>query len=87
VGKAGGANLDWNNLGFEFRATKSHIKFVWKNGQWDQVRCVCVCASVSGRRGALQQVFKNATCMHAGGIESDGTKCVRSMLSTKQQLT
>ena len=37
MGKAGGANLDWNNLGFEFRPTKSHIKFVWKNGQWDQV--------------------------------------------------
>lgn len=30
--------MDWANLGFEFRATKSHIKFVWKNGQWDQVR-------------------------------------------------
>lgn len=38
VGKAGGANLDWANLGFEFRPTKSHIKFVWKNGQWDEVR-------------------------------------------------
>ena len=36
--KAGGANLDWNNLGFEFRPTRSHIKFVWKNGKWDEVR-------------------------------------------------
>ena len=36
---AGGAGLDWANLGFEFRPTKSHIKFVYKNGAWDEVGC------------------------------------------------
>ena len=30
----GTADLDWANLGFEFRQTRSHIKFVWKDGQW-----------------------------------------------------
>ncbi|TFJ80689.1 hypothetical protein NSK_007866 [Nannochloropsis salina CCMP1776] len=32
----GTANLDWANLGFEFRQTRSHIKFVWKNGEWSE---------------------------------------------------
>lgn len=36
--KVGSAQLDWANLGFEFRPTKSHIKFVWKNGEWSEVR-------------------------------------------------
>lgn len=34
--KPGTAPLDWANLGFEFRPTKSHMKFVWKNGKWDE---------------------------------------------------
>lgn len=33
----GSANLDWPNLGFEFRPTKSHLKFVWKDGKWSDV--------------------------------------------------
>ena len=32
----GTADLDWANLGFEFRQTRSHIKFVWKDGQWSE---------------------------------------------------
>lgn len=33
---AGAANLDWANLGFEFRQTRSHLKYVWKNGEWSK---------------------------------------------------
>ena len=29
VGEPGTADLDWANLGFEFRPTKSHLKVVW----------------------------------------------------------
>lgn len=46
--KPGTAPLDWANLGFEFRPTKSHMKFVWKNGKWDEVgfsSCKYLCAS------------------------------------------
>ena len=33
----GSANLDWEGLGFEFRETNSHLKFVWKEGVgWDK---------------------------------------------------
>ncbi|CAM9184014.1 unnamed protein product [Chrysoparadoxa australica] len=32
----GTAPLDWENLGFEYRTTKSHIKFVCKDGQWGE---------------------------------------------------
>ena len=38
--KVGSANLDWPNLGFEFRPTKSHIKFVFKDGKWSEVSSV-----------------------------------------------
>jgi len=31
---AGAQNLDWVNLGFEFRQTRSHIKVVYKDGAW-----------------------------------------------------
>lgn len=30
----GDAGLDWNNLGFEFRPTNSHIQATYKNGVW-----------------------------------------------------
>lgn len=30
----GSADLDWKELGFEFRPTNSHIEITYKNGQW-----------------------------------------------------
>jgi len=32
----GAQNLDWTNLGFQFRATRSHIKFEYKDGHWGE---------------------------------------------------
>jgi hypothetical protein len=32
----GSANLDWAELGFEFRQTKSHLRFTFKEGAWDE---------------------------------------------------
>ncbi len=29
-------NLDWENLGFSFRPTKSNIRFTYRNGEWDE---------------------------------------------------
>jgi branched-chain amino acid aminotransferase len=28
-------SIDWNNLGFSYSDTKSHIRYVWKDGKWD----------------------------------------------------
>ena len=34
--RVGAANLDWPNLGFEFRETNSHLKYTWREGEgWD----------------------------------------------------
>mmetsp|Transcript_11807 Transcript_11807/g.15424 ORF Transcript_11807/g.15424 Transcript_11807/m.15424 type:complete len:401 (-) Transcript_11807:258-1460(-) len=33
---AGSQDLDWENLGFAFRPTRSHIKFVYKDGEWGE---------------------------------------------------
>lgn len=32
----GSANLDWAELGFEFRQTKSHLKYTFKDGAWNE---------------------------------------------------
>ena len=32
----GSADLDWPTLGFEFRETKSHLKFTYSNGAWNE---------------------------------------------------
>ena len=29
----GSADLDWPNLGFEFRKTNAHVKYTWKEGE------------------------------------------------------
>ncbi|CAM9770525.1 unnamed protein product [Ectocarpus sp. 13 AM-2016] len=32
----GTADMDWENLGFEYRDVNSHVKFTFKNGAWDE---------------------------------------------------
>ncbi len=27
--------IDWNDLGFSYTATKSHVRYVWRDGKWD----------------------------------------------------
>jgi len=34
----GSANLDWDNLGFEYIPTHGHMVFKWKDGKWDTGR-------------------------------------------------
>ena len=31
-------DVDWKDLGFEFRPTKSHLKLEYKDGAWGKVR-------------------------------------------------
>lgn len=28
--------MDWENLGFEFRQTRSYLRYVWRDGEWDE---------------------------------------------------
>jgi len=41
----GTAALDkpWEQLGFEFRQTKSNVRIVYKNGSWGEIQLVEVC--------------------------------------------
>lgn len=38
--EVGSARLDWENLGFDYVPTKSHTRYVWKDGAWDAGRSV-----------------------------------------------
>eukprot|EP00931_Biecheleriopsis_adriatica_P018579 TRINITY_DN12977_c0_g1_i2.p1 TRINITY_DN12977_c0_g1~~TRINITY_DN12977_c0_g1_i2.p1 ORF type:complete len:407 (-),score=68.13 TRINITY_DN12977_c0_g1_i2:87-1307(-) len=38
--KVGSAHLDWSSLGFDYVPTKSHVRYVWKDGAWDAGRSV-----------------------------------------------
>jgi hypothetical protein len=42
LGKPGTAQLDvpWEELGFEFRPTKSHVRIVYRNGEWGPTELV-----------------------------------------------
>lgn len=45
LGKPGTAELDvpWEELGFEFRPTNSHVRITYKNGEWGAPELVKVC--------------------------------------------
>lgn len=36
VATPGTADMDWANLGFEYRDVNSHVKFTFKDGRWDE---------------------------------------------------
>ena len=40
VGAPGTADLDWSNLGFEFRPTKSHLRMTYSDGKWGEAELV-----------------------------------------------
>ncbi|EJK53155.1 hypothetical protein THAOC_27464, partial [Thalassiosira oceanica] len=40
VGAPGTADLPWEDLGFEFRTTKSHLRMVYKDGKWGEAELV-----------------------------------------------
>lgn len=40
VGAPGTAELPWSELGFEFRPTKSHLRMVYRNGEWSESELV-----------------------------------------------
>jgi len=62
----GAANLDWQNLGFEYRQTKSFAKCTYKNGQWGEIEIV------SGE--PYVPIHIGATALHYGQACFEGLK-------------
>ena len=48
MGKPGTAELGtpWEDLGFEFRPTKSNLRIVYKDGKWGEMELCEVCTSM-----------------------------------------
>jgi len=61
-------DLDWKNLGFQYRDANRHIRYVWRDGRWDEGTLV-------------DEPYLNlhiaATCLHYGQAVFEGLKAFR----------
>ena len=62
------ADLDWKNLGFAFRDTNCHIRYVWKNGAWSAGELV---------ESPYLPIHIAATALHYGQSAFEGLKAFR----------
>lgn len=60
------ANLDWPNLGFEYRSTDSFVQCTYRNGQWGPIEVV--------RGEPYVKVHIGATALHYGQAAFEGLK-------------
>jgi len=67
LGKPGTAELDcpWEELGFEFRTTKSHLRMTFKDGEWGEPELV---------KEAYIKLHIGATALHYGQSAFEGLK-------------
>jgi len=65
IGAPGTADLPWNELGFEFRTTKSHLKMIYKDGKWGEAELV---------ESPYLNVHIGATALHYGQSCFEGLK-------------
>lgn len=65
TGVPGSAQLDWANLGFEYRPTKSHVKLVFKDGKWGPPELV---------NEPYVRIHIGATALHYGQACFEGLK-------------
>mmetsp|Transcript_36290 Transcript_36290/g.78317 ORF Transcript_36290/g.78317 Transcript_36290/m.78317 type:complete len:411 (-) Transcript_36290:150-1382(-) len=65
VGAPGTADLPWSELGFEFRPTKSHLKMVYKDGEWGEAELV---------ESPYLSIHIGATALHYGQSCFEGLK-------------
>ncbi len=61
----GSANLDWPNLGFEYRETESFVKCEYKDGQWGAVHV---------EKDPMIKIHIGATALHYGQACFEGLK-------------
>lgn len=60
--------IDWSKLGFQYMPTRSHIRYVWRDGAWDQGTLVqepTITMSIA------------ASCLHYGQEAFEGMKAFR----------
>ncbi|MBP5672904.1 MAG: branched-chain amino acid aminotransferase [Victivallales bacterium] len=61
-------NIDWSKLGFAYMQTKSHIRYVWKDGKWDGGELVSE---------PYLNIHIAATALHYGQDAFEGLKVFR----------
>lgn len=60
--------IDWNTLGFKYMDTRCHIRYVWRNGAWDQGELV---------DSPYMSMHIAAACLHYGQAAFEGMKAFR----------
>ena len=61
-------NIDWANLGFGFSDVNCHIRYVWKDGKWNDGELV---------KEPFITMHIGASCLHYGQECFEGMKCFR----------
>ena len=61
-------DINWQKLGFNYRDTNSHIRFVWRNGEWDEGQ-LC--------EDPHFNIHISATALHYGQAAFEGLKAFR----------
>lgn len=61
----GTADLDWENLGFEYRDVNSYVKFTYRDGRWDEGQLV---------QDAYVNIHIASTGLHYGQSVFEGLK-------------
>ncbi len=61
-------NIDWKNLGFKYLDTHCHIRYVWRDGVWDQGELV---------ETPYLSMHIAASCLHYGQAAFEGLKAFR----------
>jgi branched-chain amino acid aminotransferase len=58
-------NIDWSNLGFKYMDTRCHIRYVWRQGAWDEGELVS---------DPWLKMHIAASCLHYGQAAFEGLK-------------
>jgi branched-chain amino acid aminotransferase len=61
-------NIDWKSLGFAYMDTNCHVRYVWKDGQWDAGELVA---------SPTMPIHIAATALHYGQAAFEGLKAFR----------
>ena len=72
VSAVGTAQLDWPNLGFEYRQTDSFVQITYKDGKWGSIR---------KEKDPLIKIHIGATALHYGQACFEGLKAFHCKVS------
>jgi branched-chain amino acid aminotransferase len=60
--------IDWSSLGFKYMETECHIRYTWRDGEWDGGELV---------KDPYMSIHVAATCLHYGQAAFEGMKAFR----------